>query len=624
MKKLSVLAIFNVLVIMLSAQALVTPQSQYGRVYTILNTKCQNSSCHTATATDGSAVLTFDGDSDAVYKQIFNKPSQLSASSVAKFEELVYPQQPYQSFLLRKIAGAKFDTDLALDSTGEGAAMLPVQGTGNFPDTLSSLEIEVVRQWIRFGALEVYASTDPQPDYGTIAQYYNDGQLIPFFAKPPAPPVGRGIRLRMGPVFLPTSGPYVEQEWLEQQVVHFPFLPEITRIDGAMNNQSHHFLLFQYPDSASARDNSGNNAAPDVYNVGQVTPPLISPALQLIGGTNSFEGNKNLTGAWQEDANLILPEGTALMWDQKTYLDLNFHVKNYNATSVLPCDFYFNVYFGPRQASTIPMVSQLVNNSLNLGDANGQCLMEPYTPPLGITKFLPDSAEWRGNYADPDNGRSTASAGMRYLWMAAGHTHQWGTGFYIVVQDTFGGLTDTIYNGQYDYTNQVEIGVWDHSHPPIEYWNNGLLPVYVGTTASGIKAGLVANTSYFSTVPCLHFGFTTANEMQLFYYMYTDKLPPVVNSINTVNENPFSLTVIPNPVNEGNGKIVYVLDGTSKVSSVIVDVTGKVISQLNEETEVAGAHEISINSTQRLAAGIYFARLIVDGSAYTKKFVVTN
>jgi len=95
-------------------------------------------------------------------------------------------------FLLRKLAGAKFDTDLALDSTGEGALMLPIQNSGIFPDTLSSLEIEVVRQWVRYGAQEVYASTDPQPDYGTISAYYDSGQLIPFFHKPPAPPAGRG------------------------------------------------------------------------------------------------------------------------------------------------------------------------------------------------------------------------------------------------------------------------------------------------------------------------------------------------------------------------------------------------------------------------------------------------
>ena len=81
--------------------------------------------------------------------------------------------------------------------------------------------------------------------------------------------------------------------------------------------------------------------------------------------------------------------------------------------------------------------------------------------------------------------------------------------------------------------------------------------------------------------------------------------------------------MVPNPVTGGDGKIVYVLDNNSKVSSAIMDITGKVISRLDDENEVAGAHQISINSTQKLAAGIYFARLNVNGSVYTKKFIVT-
>lgn len=611
MKKLSLFTFLSFLLAMAHAQAPVMPQSQYGRVYTILKTKCQNASCHSATSTGDN--LKFDGDSDAVYQQIFNHPSQLwPMSSVTKFEEIVYPQQPYQSFLLRKFAASQWDADMALDTNGdEGNLMYPIAG-----DTISRLEIEVVRQWLRFGAKEVYAATDPQPDFGTIYQYYNDTIITAFFPKPPAPQAGKGIRLRMGPVFLPTTGPYQEQEWCEQQVVHFPFLPQVTEISGYMNAQSHHFLLFQYPDSISARTSANisqnnNSGASDVTNLSQVTPS--TSGLGILG-TTSFDGNKNLTAAWQETADVKLPSGTGLMWDQKTYLDMNFHMKNYNATSVLPCDFYFNVYFEPRNAGTIPMLSGLVNNSTDLGEyLIPQCTQIP-------PKALPDSEEWRQNYADQNNG----NGGMRYIWMTAGHTHQWGTSFYVIVQDTLGNLTDTVYDGQYDYVNQVPVGFWDHTHPPLEYWNNGLLPVYYGTDMTGQhKGGLVANTSYFATQPCIHFGFTTANEMQLFYYMYTDRIP-TATGINTATENPFEMTIMPNPVNEGNGKIVYVLDNTSKVSSVIVDLSGKVISQLSEETEAAGAHEISLNTTKRLAAGIYFARLVVNGSAYTKKFVVTN
>jgi len=209
--------------------------------------------------------------------------------------------------------------------------------------------------------------------------------------------------------------------------------------------------------------------------------------------------------------------------------------------------------------------------------------------------------------------------------MTAGHTHQYGTGFWIIRADTSGDMTDTVYNGQYDYVNQVPLASWDHTHPPLEYWNNGLLPVYFGTGSNGSKGGLVANTSWYSDTTCVHFGFTTVNEMQLFYYMYTESLPSVnPSAVQTVDENPFLLTVQPNPVSGGNGKLVYVLDNNSRVSAEIIDVAGKVISKLDEENEVVGAHEVSINSNQKLASGIYFARLMVNGTPYTRKFVVTE
>ncbi len=84
--------------------------------------------------------------------------------------------------------------------------------------------------------------------------------------------------------------------------------------------------------------------------------------ISITGGTTSFDGGKQLTSAWQDDAEFHLPTGTALFWDQKTYLDMNYHIKNYAATDVLPCDFYYNIYFEPRNPGTIEMKANLVNN----------------------------------------------------------------------------------------------------------------------------------------------------------------------------------------------------------------------------------------------------------------------
>ncbi|HWB63751.1 MAG TPA: T9SS type A sorting domain-containing protein, partial [Chitinophagales bacterium] len=129
-------------------------------------------------------------------------------------------------------------------------------------------------------------------------------------------------------------------------------------------------------------------------------------------------------------------------------------------------------------------------------------------------------------------------------------------------------------------------------------------------------------TSWYSQASCVHFGFTTNDEMQLFYYMYTKRLP-ASTATNDVAASGFDFSVVPNPMS-GNGKLVYTLSQNVKVSASIIDVTGKVVAELGQEDQVMGAHTIQISDQYNLPAGIYIARLIVDGTPYTRKFIVTN
>ena len=56
------------LLLLTAAYVGLTAQTPFQRVYNTLNTKCQNSACHSATATDGSEILKFDGNIDAFKK----------------------------------------------------------------------------------------------------------------------------------------------------------------------------------------------------------------------------------------------------------------------------------------------------------------------------------------------------------------------------------------------------------------------------------------------------------------------------------------------------------------------------------------------------------------------------
>lgn len=544
----------------------VTP---FERVYTILNQKCQNQNCHSATSSNA---LRFDGDINAVHAAIYNvTPANSSAQS--KFEKLVKPGHPYMSYLLRKIAGASFDTDLALSPT-EGSQMVDVNG-----DTLSKKEIEFIRQWIMFSAKKTYGNNEQKPNWQLVSDYY-DNPVVGFLPKPSKPNPSQGIQYRMGPVFLPLTGS-TEQEWLLQQEVNFPVLPEVYKIDGFMNQQSHHFLLFKFADSTKA-------------HARQMGMQIVS----LQGGTSSFDGDKNLTAAWQDDAEFVLPQGTALFWEKKAYLDMNYHIKNYNPTHVLPCDFYFNIYYRPRSVSTIEMKANLVNRALLL-------------VPTGVSTQ---------DYDDPANNQGTKE--WRYLWNITSHAHKYGTDYDIFIRDSTGQIAEKIYEGFWDYENNFDRGFYDWEHPSIRTWPE-LLPVKFGRHGTN-RTGLVARTTWNNTGSApVTFGFTTDDEMQLFYYMYTSQPLPNATAINGPEKDIY-FNVYPNPMN-GSGKLAYHLDKPATVSASIVDITGKEVAVLTSEKQEEGPYVISIgNNGDKLNTGIYFAKLEIDGAVYTRKFIVTE
>ncbi len=265
----------------------------------------------------------------------------------------------------------------------------------------------------------------------------------------------------------------------------------------------------------------------------------------------------------------------------------------------MPCDFYFNVYYKPRNVNTIEMKSNLVNNTL---------------------LFLPGSnATSTRDYDDAANRLSTPE--IRYMWNLTSHAHKFATDYDIYVRDTTGAIGDKIYEGFYDYKNGgVDKGYYDWQHPSTLVWPD-LFPVPFGKR-NGSNSGLVARTTWNVTQSLpVTFGFTTNDEMQLFYYNYTSELPTPALSINDNSSKGIYFQVLPNPMNN-NGKLVYTLDKTATVTAKIVDITGKMIAELAQENQSEGVHEISIGND--LSSGIYFATLSVNGTVYTKKFIVTE
>ncbi|MCS6819459.1 MAG: T9SS type A sorting domain-containing protein [Chitinophagales bacterium] len=544
-------------------------QSTFTQIYQILNTRCTNSACHSAASGHN---LRFDGSENDVFNAIFNKPPENTVAK-NKLDRLVFVNQPYESFLLRKI-NKNLDTDLDLEQ-GEGNVMLDING-----QPLANHEVELIRQWIINGAKKTGITVDT----AVINEYYRDPYHA-FLQKPVKPAPGEGKRIRCGPIFLPKSGPGKEFEILLKYELNFPYEAEIYKIDGFMNYESHHFLLFRFNDSASAAQE------PDGIRV-----------VSLTGGTTSFDGNKQLTGAWQDDEEIDLPKGTALFWPKKVWLDLNYHIKNYGNQHVLPCDFYCNIYYTPRQPKTIEMKSRLVNSITlgELGSGGNQGFLPPNSGP--VTRYL----------NDPDNGRNE----VRYLWMFNSHTHQYGIDFDLFEYDKSkpNRLGKQLYEGFWNYKLNYDMGQYLWDHPPIRYWPN-FYPV-------DMKIGLRARAMYNNTSnKVVRFGFTTEDEMFLYYYMYTTRLPDGWVSAPDIATKINSFGIYPNPASDKAFVIVESKEPID-IKVMICDIHGKVIAELFSGQTQIGVNQYSI--PDNLPQGVYLAQLFFNGQIENKKFVISR
>ncbi len=79
---------------------------------------------------------------------------------------------------------------------------------------------------------------------------------------------------------------------------------------------------------------------------------------------------------------------------------------------------------------------------------------------------------------------------------------------------------------------------------------------------------------------------------------------------------------IPNPTN-GNTIINYNIANAGNVQLEVYDVTGQLVETVDQGTQLAGRHQIDLN-TANYAAGVYYYSLNVDGVKVTRRMVVTK
>jgi hypothetical protein len=93
--------------------------------------------------------------------------------------------------------------------------------------------------------------------------------------------------------------------------------------------------------------------------------------------------------------------------------------------------------------------------------------------------------------------------------------------------------------------------------------------------------------------------------------------------INSPTGEVASLNVFPNPSN-GEFMVSYNLPKESLVKISLLDLAGRELSQLVNESEPAGNHEQSINTSalKQITTGIYMLRIEANGQTYIRKIVI--
>ena len=183
---------FTIILIVFSLNQVATAQTTFASVYTLLQANCSGSACHGGTNAN---IFNVDTTMSVVYSQLVGV-SPTNPAALAKGDKLVDAGYPSRSFLLRKMAHG-LSSDLNLNQPSEGLDM-----PSGLPQ-LKKEEIELVRQWILFGADDTGTAIDPT----VLVDFYNgQGMTISQIPVPTPPNPNDGMQLHVGPYFLRPGG----------------------------------------------------------------------------------------------------------------------------------------------------------------------------------------------------------------------------------------------------------------------------------------------------------------------------------------------------------------------------------------------------------------------------------
>ena len=542
-------------------------QSTYSEVFSIFSTNCTNSNCHNNSDQAGGLDLEGIGANlaaqmDDVYDNLFQEDPQ-NSTAVSNHNKLIYPGDPYRSFVFRKVNNG-LAPEVTLES-GEGTDC-----PKNVP-ALDDKEIELIRQWILYAAPD----TGQVMDHSLIDDYYDNGGINSLLQVPTPPPANEGFQIHLGPFFLPPSTPNQEPEEVEyftKWYTHFPQDMEINKIETHMGSYSHHFILWKFRDPHQVHDEG-------------------------LRFENSHLESDFVTGN-QFSETLEMTSGTAFSWEQDAVLDLNSHFINYSTTKTTACEVYLNIYTQPDGTASQIMQSLIwPNYSIFIPNNNqvvtfDQVVSVPFIP-------LP----WI------------------YIWGLASHTHKYGVDFNIYERMQNGQKGPQIYDagcpgGIPGCGNES----FDYQHPPTLYQEPYLKidpavgviseASFVNDGPQSVTWGETSNDEMMVTI-----AFFTLSEVGIDYGGGT----PVIE----INRHDESVLTFPNPTDD-IAMVDVTLDPSENWLLEVYDISGKLILQDPTLEFIDQGNRGQIDCSDWMDGLYVFNLTSSSGKFYTGKFTVQH
>jgi hypothetical protein len=529
-------------------------QSTFQQVHTLLQANC-TVGCHSGGSPSGQ--LNLSGTEMDVWTELVNT-NPVNPEANSKGMKLVAPGYPEKSFLFVKLS---HDIDPVTHLT------IPM---GNaMPDGLPHLDyedIELVRQWILFGAgpTESYLNTQ------ILSDYYN-GPGLPRIQAPAAPSASEGFQIHYGPFFL---NPSSESEYFYKYETKLSEDQEIYRLNTTINESSHHTALYKYNDGL------------DTFFL-----PGLRPVGSILDAAGVYYAS-SIIAQWPNSQDLVLPEGTAFSWGANTVLDLNYHIANYSTDSILPAEFYINVYTQPVGTAQAEMISTPVY----YGGAD----------PLNLT-ILPnglDSIYTIEQYETDTNY-------TWYIWSMMAHTHQLGQEYNVWMRNSDGSKGEQIYDGHYNVEYTFNQGYYDWAHPPFRTFE----PLQEVNFSNGLIHEATFNNPGPDTVG---FGLRTTDEMYVTYIQHT--LEPVTIGVKE-QESIFNyFNAYPNPSRD----VINLSFNSEKANSGVLCLTDNLGRDVYTENLVItqGKQKLQLSKNDLgLASGFYSLNLSTPDGTQNAKII---